>query len=216
MAVSRSYYGRTFGLLEPFEFRDRAITSVAFLKLNDRQFIELYPGFKPGQARIAHVCLETGDIDTVVHTLTAAGLAPTAPNRARAGNLLSSVHDPEDNLVEFLEYLPGSLHSNAVGGGMSEDRLATAIRYVVFASTRPGATGEFYRRKLGFAVEPFESGVRIWIPGPGKEWIELRGNAGAGCIGLAARNGTPTERRTDPNGVTLELLGPAGKPRSGN
>lgn len=164
VAAARAFYQRSLGLREHFEFNDNGQTVVAFQKVSDRQFIELYPGLKPGEVKFMHVCFETRDIEAIHRKLTAAGLKPTAINKGRAGNLLFAVYDPDGQVVEFLQYLPGSLHLTAEGKPPTNLRLA---RVVVTATDRAKAR-RFWSEQLGFRtagpdefIVPGKSGDRI-------------------------------------------------------
>ncbi len=110
VAKSRAFY-KTLGWEQAFEFSDDQGTTTSYVKVNDRQFIELYRRNKPSDPLgLMHICLEAGDIDRVSAAYIASGLAPTQPKKAHAGNLLFNLRDPEGQVIEYTQYLPGSLH----------------------------------------------------------------------------------------------------------
>jgi rhamnogalacturonyl hydrolase YesR len=181
LVTARDFYGRVLGFGEPFEFRDGDRTTVAFMKINDRQYIELYPGLPPGEApRFSHVCLETSDIESVRKRLVERGLDPTPIIKARAGNLLCSVKDPDGQMIEFLEYLPGSMHRNAEGKVLSPNRISTRLMHAAVMARNEAASMVFYRDKLGFK-ESWRGGnqdgetrwINMRIPGERGDYIEL-------------------------------------------
>ncbi|MEI9976849.1 MAG: VOC family protein [Ignavibacteriota bacterium] len=62
LEAARTFYNR-LGFEQFFEMKQGERTSEAFLKINDRQFIELYPRTDPGQALgLMHVCYESDDL----------------------------------------------------------------------------------------------------------------------------------------------------------
>jgi len=171
LAKSRDYYGRVLGFGEPFEFRDGGRTTVAFMKVNDRQYIELYPGLPAGEStRFSHICLETPDIATLRRHLVNRGLHPTEIIKARAGNLLCAIKDPEGQMIEFLEYLPESLHRNAEGQALSPARIARRLVQAGVMARDEAASLAFYRDQLGLK-EIWRGGraskhrIRLQIPG---------------------------------------------------
>ena len=68
----------------------------AFFKVNDRQFIELYPGRDASQSvGFMHICFEAADINALCQDYVAHGLAPTPVKRAGAGNRLFTLQRPD-------------------------------------------------------------------------------------------------------------------------
>jgi len=122
---SREFY-RTLGFEQPFEFTDAGKISVAYIKVNDRQFIELIPRTSDSQpGGILHICFEAADIESVHQAYVERGLQPTEAKKARAGNLLFVMHGPDNQLLEYTQYMPDSLHSLDRGKHLSERRTST-------------------------------------------------------------------------------------------
>jgi catechol 2,3-dioxygenase-like lactoylglutathione lyase family enzyme len=124
LSRSREFY-QTLGFVEAFEFRDPGKPPVSYVKINDRQFIELYGGVDdahpPG---LMHICYEVRDIQSLVQDYATRGLDPPAARKARAGNMLLLLHDTEGRMVEFTEYLPGSLHFEDRGKHLGKQPIA--------------------------------------------------------------------------------------------
>jgi len=186
--VARRFYGGALGFAEPFQFTDGGKTSVAFLKINDRQFIELYPGLKPGQERWLHVCLEVADIERTWRLLDAAGLKPSKVNLGRAGNLLTMFRDPDGNLIEFLQYLPESMHLKAAGQALSDRRISVRLSHAGLPVRDKEKAAGFYAGKLGFLPRRQGSRLFLRIPGANGQSLELVDPAPGGSIGLAVRD----------------------------
>lgn len=79
---AREFYLR-LGFEQAFEFAEAGKTSVAFIKVNDRQFIELYPRTGDSQLNgLMHICFEATDIESVRCAETRRGTFP-AVHRCR-------------------------------------------------------------------------------------------------------------------------------------
>ena len=88
-------------------------TTEVFIKINDREFIELYPQTNPSQPLgWMHVCYEVGDLNALYKFYTSMGLK-LSPVRRRPLPAISSPHvdDPEHRVTEFTQYMPGSRHT---------------------------------------------------------------------------------------------------------
>ena len=147
---SREFY-HTLGFEQAFEFTDAGKTSVAYIKVNDRQFIELIPRTSDSQpGGILHTCFETADIESLHKAYLERGLQPTDVQKGRAGNILFSIRGPDGQVLEYTQYLPGSLHSLDHGKHLGERRVSDHL----FEATAPvrdiAAERAFYTSKLGF------------------------------------------------------------------
>jgi catechol 2,3-dioxygenase-like lactoylglutathione lyase family enzyme len=167
---SREFY-RTLGWEPAFEFSDDKGTTTSYVKVNDRQFIELYRRNAPTDALgLMHICLEGANLETLAAAYRAAGLTPTEPRKARAGNVLFNIHDPEGHLIEYTQYLPGSLHMNQTGKHVLETRLSDHMIRVSQSVKDLTLMTAFFTRKLGFT--DLGSG-RVGAPGTSGEEIQL-------------------------------------------
>ena len=112
---SREFY-RALGFEEAFAFNDPGKPPVSYVKVNDRQYIELYQRKDQSQPLgLMHVCYEASDLEALHAYYVQQGVDAPAPRKARAGNLLFFLHDPEGQTFEFTQYMPGSLHYEARG-----------------------------------------------------------------------------------------------------
>jgi len=153
LQASAAFY-ETLGFEQAFRFEDGGATSVAFLKINDHQFIELYPRASDSQPLgMMHICFETGDIESLRAEYLKRNLEPTPVNKARAGNLLFSIHDPEGQVLEYLQYLPGSLHFEDRGRHLGERRISQHLVRTVANVRDVDAARAFYAGRLGFGAE---------------------------------------------------------------
>ena len=166
---SLAFY-RGLGFEQAFAFKDDGRTTVAFLKVNDRQFIELYPG---GAPELMHVCYETSAIQALRDDYAGRGLTPSAVNKARAGNLLFSLRDPEGRVFEYLQYLPGSLHVEDRGKHLGAHRISDRILRVAVPVRDAPAESAYFTGKLDSAARwkryrgrPASSSPWMAPPGP--------------------------------------------------
>ena len=170
---SRDFYN-TLGFEEAFSFTDGGKVSVSYVKVNDRQFIELIPRTSDSQpGGILHVCFEVANIETLHKAYTDEGLQPTEPKKARAGNLLFVMHGPDNQLLEYTQYLPESLHSLDHGKHLSARRIS--FHMLAATTTVKDLAGEraYYTTKLAFTSAGGD-GDQMYIAGKSGDQLELQ------------------------------------------
>lgn len=171
--ASREFYQK-LGFEQAFEFGDARGTSVSYMKVNDRQFIELYRRGQPSEPLgLMHICFDTSDIARVHDAYVKRGLKPRDVVKARAGNLLFSLHDPEGQLLEYTEYLPGSLHSNERGKHLGKDRISDHMVCASAPVKDLAAERAFYIGTLGFEDLARDGVARLRAPGSSGEVVQL-------------------------------------------
>jgi catechol 2,3-dioxygenase-like lactoylglutathione lyase family enzyme len=151
--------------------------SQSFLKLDDRQFIELYPmtarDTEPG---FMHLCFEGVDLNALHDAYVAEGLTPISVRTAAAGNLLFTMKGLQQfsvpQNIEYTQYMPGSLHSKDFGQHLSPDRVGDKMTVVALAMQDPAAARAFYIDKLGFTPAA-GSATRLNLPGTSGEQVEI-------------------------------------------
>jgi catechol 2,3-dioxygenase-like lactoylglutathione lyase family enzyme len=171
---SRSFYER-LGFQEAFSRKRDGVPTESFFKVNDRQFIELYPRTSPAQPiGFMHVCFESNALQTLHDSYVANGLIPIQVLRAGAGNLLFTMQGPEKQNIEFTQYMPGSMHTNDRGKHLSEDRIAQQVVAVGIPMRDASAARMFYLQEMAFlpAKAPAAS-LRT-----DHEWLALPGSSG--------------------------------------
>lgn len=185
---SRDFFHK-LGFEEAFALDRGGAPTEAFFKINDRQFIELYPARGSDQAvGFMHICFETGDINGVHQDYVAHGLAPTPVKRAGAGNLLFTMQgpvepgDPSDlrpaatQNIEYTQYMPGSRHTLDRGHHLGPDRIADRIAGVGIPMADPDGAADYYAGKLSFrhATKRMDGNLSVLtLPGTPGQWIAL-------------------------------------------
>jgi catechol 2,3-dioxygenase-like lactoylglutathione lyase family enzyme len=177
LAASRAFY-ENLGFEQAFDLERNGVPYESFIKVNDRQFIELYPvDEKNPKPAFLHVCFEGTDLNAIHDNYVSHGLTPTAVRKAGAGNLLFTLRGPEDGNgvaqnIEYTEYQPGSLHSNDQGKHLGPDRIAESIVSVTLAMHNPADARDFYLNQLQFkpiAGDP----MHMHMPGDSGQEIEI-------------------------------------------
>ncbi|WP_035347473.1 VOC family protein [Edaphobacter aggregans] len=190
--AARDFYNK-LGFEEAFTLTDKdGKVNESFIKLNDRQFLELYPANpdNPKQASVGflHVCFEGDDLQAIHDDYVAHGLTPTPVRKAGAGNLLFTLAGPIDAAgaaqnIEYTQYMPGSRHYEDRGKHINSDRVADTLIGVSLAMKDPAAARDFYLNQLSFksiAGDP----LFLHMPGDSGQEIEI---ATATSLGTKAR-----------------------------
>jgi catechol 2,3-dioxygenase-like lactoylglutathione lyase family enzyme len=167
---SRSFYQK-LGFEEAFSMSQGATTTQSFIKINDRQFLELYPQRNPSETiGFMHVCFEVTDIEALNRAYVARGLSPTAVRKAGAGNLLFTMVGPEKQNLEYTQYMPGSKHSNDQGLHLGPNRISDQMVAAGVEMQDAESAVAFYKVQLAFAPAPALV--------PGQTWLALPGTPG--------------------------------------
>ncbi|HEX3572844.1 MAG TPA: VOC family protein [Acidobacteriaceae bacterium] len=154
LPASIGFYHK-LGFEAPFDMKRGDVTTQSFIKVNDRQYIELYPvSDRDTQAGFLHLCFEGGDLNPIHDYYVAEGLMPIAVRKAGAGNMLFTLKGPQQfsdpQNIEYTQYMPGSRHSDDFGQHLGPDRVGDKMTVVALAMQDPAAARTFYLDKLGF------------------------------------------------------------------
>lgn len=181
LAKADAFYRDVLGFERALELKNPAgQINMVYYKVNDHQFLEIFPILKPGQdERFSHVCLETADIDRLHAMLRQRGLNPPAVVDGRDGTRRFIIQDPEGTRIEFQQYLPGSAQVKA-RSVPTPRRISTRLRHVGIKIKDEAAAMKFYRDTLGF-TETWRGGpeagpvrwINLRMPGPSGDYLEL-------------------------------------------
>ena len=173
---ARDFYEK-LGFKVAFSMSKNGQPTEVFMKVNDLQFIELYPQHEPAQPiGFLHVCFQAADIRALDDTYRSRGLAPKPVQRAGAGNLLFTMVGPEDQNMEYTQYMPGSMHWDDRGKDLGADRISERIVGVAIPMQDTASADAFYTAKLGFtpALRSLEPGATaVTLPGESQQQIEF-------------------------------------------
>jgi catechol 2,3-dioxygenase-like lactoylglutathione lyase family enzyme len=170
---SREFY-KKLGFEEAFAMDQGGTPTQSFFKINDTQFIELYPQRQPAQPiGFMHVCFESSDLEALNRFYVASGLSPIPVRRAGAGNLLFTLEGPERQNIEYTQYMPGSKHWNDRGNHLGSNRISEQIYAVGIEMQELTPARTFYVEKLGFSPEQSSNPKEIWLRLPGQSGQRL-------------------------------------------
>lgn len=181
LSAARSFYGRDLGFEEPFTLdKPSGGLLLTYFKVNDHQYIEVFPELKSAtEDRLSHIAFETTSAQQLRDYLASRGVkVPDTLHPGRDGNLSFMIKDPDDHNVEFVEYVPGSLHSRNFGKFMPDTRISERIIHVGVTVADRDAADKFYKDILGF-TETWHGGMKDdrtdWVDmrvGEGTDWLE--------------------------------------------
>jgi catechol 2,3-dioxygenase-like lactoylglutathione lyase family enzyme len=170
--AARNFYGHQLGFEEAFKL-DRAEGGLmlVYFKVNDHQYIEVFPGWKgPEQLVFSHVAFETDNAQQLRDYLASKGVkVPATLHPGLDGNLSFMIKDPDGHDVEFVQYMPGSLHSRNFGKFLPAARVSERIIHVGTTVSDRAAFDALYRDILGFR--------EFWHGGmtdDRTDWVDMR------------------------------------------
>ena len=172
IAAAREFYGHGLGYQEPFSLdKPSGGLMLTYFKVNDHQYIEVFPDLKSeSQDRLSHIAFETTDIRKLRDYLASGGVAvPATVPLGRDGNLSMMLKDPDGHNVEFVQYMPGSLHGKNFGKFLPDTRVSKHIIHVGVTVQNREAADHFYKDILGFRA--------IWQGGMTDtriDWVDMR------------------------------------------
>jgi len=148
---SRAFYKDFLGYEEPYSLFDtNGGVHLTFIKINDRQFIELFPEHETNSDRLYHIALETDDAEAMRVYLASRGVkVPDKVPKGRIGNLNFNIFDPEGHQIEIVQYMPDSWTVREKGKFMGDTRISTHLKHVGVIVTNLDASLKFYQDILG-------------------------------------------------------------------
>ncbi len=151
VAKSRAFYKDFLGFAEPYSLTNKDGTlRLTWIKVNDRQSIELFPEKEAGSDRLNHIALETADADALRHYLAARGLAvPTNTPVGKIGNANYMVKDPDGHDVELVQYLPDGWTRREQEKFLPDTRVSARIAHIGILVGDVDAALKFYVGVLG-------------------------------------------------------------------
>jgi lactoylglutathione lyase len=191
-----AFYKGLLGFDEPYRLtRGNGALHLTFLKINDRQCIEIFPEKEAGTDRLYHIALETDDAEAMRTYLKGRGVkVPDKTPVGRIGNANFFVTDPDGHIVEIVQYLSEGWTRRDKGKHMPESRISARLMHVGVAVGSLARSLAFYRDILGCrevwrgsASGKQLSWVNLMVP-DGEDYIELMLYAGSSAP--AARLGT--------------------------
>jgi catechol 2,3-dioxygenase-like lactoylglutathione lyase family enzyme len=178
---ARKFYSGVLGMAEAFATKDPAVAGdLACFKVNDRQYVELSPTLKgETEDRLIRIGFETNDARKLRDYLAAKGVqVPAEVDTDANGNRSFVVKDPDGHSVQFVQYMPGSIHSRNFGKHLSATRISDHLMHVGVRVVDPAKADAFYKDILGFRLQ-WKGGqtdnrfewISMMVP-DGYDWVE--------------------------------------------
>jgi lactoylglutathione lyase len=172
MDKARAYYEDFLGFREAFCLKNPdGSEHVAYVKINDQQFIELIAETPKNHGFLHDVGFETDDIRTMRTYLASIGVkVPEKIAKDEAGNLSFEINDPFGFVIQIVQYEPGSMTAKGKGKFMPESRISTHIDHVGLLIGDRDEASKFYGDAFGFEGTGDNTKMKI---GDGTDRFEL-------------------------------------------
>lgn len=191
LAKTRQFYEDFLGYAEPYTLptKDGARVRIAFIKINDYQYIEIFTEADRGEGQLNHISFYTDNAERMRDYLLARGIRPMG-NAAHGpvpkgliGNKNFNVRDPDGHIVEIVEYQPDSWTVQHNGKDMPATRISDHIMHVGFLVGDLEKSMRFYGGILGF-TETWRGSRRLSDGTFDKElsWVNMRVPEGADYV----------------------------------
>jgi lactoylglutathione lyase len=149
---SRAFYKDFLGFAEPYSLTNSdGSLRLTWIKINDRQTLELFPEQEPGSDRLYHIAVETDDAVAMRDYLASRGVrVPDKVGKGKIGNLNYFIQDPDGHTVEIVQYPPDSWTMLKKGQFMPDTRISTHMPHLGILVGDLDAANKFYQDILGF------------------------------------------------------------------
>jgi lactoylglutathione lyase len=175
-------FDEMYTLNKPGQNPDTGQVRIAFIKINDRQHIELFtdaPTAPPNM--MSHLCFTVSNVEQMRAYLRSKGIdvKPGNGSKTRTGDYAFEIHDPDGTLIEFVQSLPTGQEMQAAGKFMPPTRISDGIYHIGFLVGNTEKSLHFYEDILGFK-ETWRGGrdpkvlswINLRVP-DGTDYIEL-------------------------------------------
>jgi lactoylglutathione lyase len=178
--AARQFYTQQLGYDEAFSLdKPEGGLMLVYFKVNDHQYIEVFPGQAPEQLALSHIAFETDNAPQLRDYFAGKGVkVPASLHPGRDGNISFMIKDPDGHDVEFVQYMPGSLHSGNFGKFLPATRVSERIIHVGTTVSNRAAYDALYKDILGFRefwhggmTDSVTSWVDMRVP-DGTDWFE--------------------------------------------
>jgi catechol 2,3-dioxygenase-like lactoylglutathione lyase family enzyme len=201
---SRAFYHDWLGFAEPYDLKNPdGSLNMTFFKVNEEQYVEVFPGLQPDRDRLNHIAIVTDDAAALREYLAARGIkVPATVNKVRIGNTAFNVTDPDGHTVEFTQYEPSGWTRRETGKSLGDARISSHILHVGILVGDALAAAKFYGDVLG--LKEFWRGNAA--NSPYVSWINMRLPDGEGYLDvmLYADLPAPAQRGTQHH-ICLEV-----------
>lgn len=152
MNKTLAFYKDFLGFEQPYSLTNKdGSLHLTWIKINDRQSLELFPETEAGSDRLYHVALETDDAIGMRNYLAAHGVTvPDKVGKGKIGNLNYFIHDPDGHIVEIVQYMPDGWTMLNQGKFMPDTRISTNMPHAGILVGDLDKAKSFYEGVMGF------------------------------------------------------------------
>jgi lactoylglutathione lyase len=153
---ARRFYENFLGFGEPFTLPNQTAPGVriALVKVNDRQYIEIFNEAGRGEGQLNHISFYTDDAGRMYAYLKSKGVTVMSDqgsvNKGQTGNKNFNIQDPDGHIVEMVEYQPDSWTAREAGKFVPPTRISEHIMHVGVLVGDLDRSLKFYGEILGF------------------------------------------------------------------
>ena len=182
---ARKFYEDFLGYAEAFTLpkKDGSGVRIAFAKVNDNQYFEIFAEPDRGEGQLNHISFYTDNADQMYAYLKSKGVPPMSDKgsvgKGQTGNKNFNIKDPDGHILEIVEYQPDSWTSRAKGKFMPDTRISDHIMHVGVLAGDLEKSTKFYGDVLGFSEFWRGSGspkMLSWVnirPAEARDYLEL-------------------------------------------
>ncbi|PYX92438.1 MAG: bleomycin resistance protein [Acidobacteria bacterium] len=149
---ARAFYKDFLGYEEPYTLkRDDGTDRIAFIKINEDQYLELFAEDPKQDGHLNHISFFTDSAGDMRAYLAAKGVkVPEKVGKGKIGNSNFNITDPDGHTVEIVQYQPDSWTRREKGKHMPDTRISMHIPHVGVLVRQLDASQKFYGDILGF------------------------------------------------------------------
>ena len=203
LAKARTFYEDFLGYQEPFTLkRDDGSIRIVFVKINDKQYVELFTDPPKEDGQLNHFAVYTDNAEQMRDYLSEHGIkVPATVAKGKTGNYNFTIQDPDGHTLEIVQYLSDSLTGRNQGKFASSSRISSRIMHVGFLVRDLEASMKFYRDLLGFQEFWRGSSNDTQL-----SWVNMRVPDGDDYVEFMLYTGTPSaQERGVKNHLSLEV-----------
>jgi catechol 2,3-dioxygenase-like lactoylglutathione lyase family enzyme len=149
---ARTFYRDFLGYDEAFSIRRQdGSDRIAFIKINEDQYLELFSEDPKQDGHMNHVSVFTDSAENMRLYLASKGVkVPEKVGTGKVGNANFNIIDPDGHTLEIVEYKPESWTRQNTGKHLPDTRISTHMTHFGITVKDLDASMKFYGDILGF------------------------------------------------------------------
>jgi lactoylglutathione lyase len=202
LAKARAFYEDFLGYQVAFTLpKADGTVQMAFLKINDHQYVELLNQPNKGEGQFNHLGLYTDDVERMRQYLASRGVkVPDQVTVNRIGNRKIAIVDPDGHTVEMVQYMPDSWTGKDTGKHMPQTRIAERMKHAGIIVGNLDAAAAFYGGILGCR----ETWRGNSLTSTTLNWVNMRVPDGDNHVEfMLYKEPPPPDRRGSPHHICL-------------